>query len=120
MANELTEQVVVLVSVDLLARSRLADAAARASWRVDVTTNEKMLARLEAERADLLVLDLDSGGDDLLTRVPEARARGLLPPRVVGFFSHVDTELAASARAVGCEAMPRGRFWRSLPELLSA
>jgi hypothetical protein len=118
-SEELTKHVALLVSVDLLARSRLEDAAARAGWRVETSAGDKLVERLGAARVDLLVLDLDSAGSELLTRLPDADASGVLPERVVGFFSHVDTELAAAARAAGCEAMPRGKFWRSLPALLS-
>lgn len=109
----------LLVSTDLLARSRLEDAAARAGWRVDVTSAQALPERAASSGADVLVLDLDSGGPDLLDRLKEARERGEIPARVVGFFSHVDTALAEAARAAGCEAVPRGKFWRSLPELLA-
>jgi len=41
--------------------------------------------------------------------------------RVVAFLSHVQTELAAQARAAGCnEVMPRSSFTQSLAALLSS
>jgi hypothetical protein len=41
--------------------------------------------------------------------------------RVVGFLSHVQTELAAQARAAGCdEVMPRSAFTQNLMTILAA
>jgi hypothetical protein len=120
MPNEIKERVAIVVSTDLLARSRLEDAAARASWEVRTATEHDFVEKLGATRADLLVLDLDAGGIPLLERVAQAREGALLPERVVGFFSHVDAELGKAAEAAGCDAMPRGRFWRSLPDLLGS
>ena len=116
MEAELTKRVAIAVTTDLLARSRIEDAAERAGWRLDVTTAEGLAEMLAATRPDLLILDLDAGGASLLDQVG-----GLAEPpvRVVGFFSHVDTELRDAAETAGCDAMPRGRFWRSLPDLLA-
>jgi hypothetical protein len=116
---EVTKRVAIVVSVDLLARSRIEDAAARAGWTVELATAPALSERLASSRADLLVLDLDAGGKALLDQVA-AGDRDLLPERVVGFYSHVDTELGAAAADAGCDAMPRGKFWRTLPELLSS
>jgi DNA-binding NarL/FixJ family response regulator len=41
--------------------------------------------------------------------------------RVVGFLSHVQTQLAAQAHAVGCtEVLPRSSFTQNLAAILSA
>jgi hypothetical protein len=41
--------------------------------------------------------------------------------RVVGFLSHVQTDLAAQARAAGCdEVMPRSAFTQNLAAILTA
>jgi hypothetical protein len=59
-----------------------------------------------ARPEDLVVVDLGRAG------VVEAIAAGI-PGRVVGFASHVDTDLIASARAAGCtEVLPRSAFAR--------
>jgi AmiR/NasT family two-component response regulator len=112
-------QVVVAVTGDLMARARLEDAAARAGVRLVTASTDSFAEKLHAFRPDLLIVDLDAGREKLLTRLDEARAHGFLPGRVIGFVSHVDVDLAEAARAVGCEAMARGGFWRSLPGLLS-
>jgi DNA-binding response OmpR family regulator len=119
MTKEAKMQVIVAVSGDLMARSRLEDAAARAGARLEMASVDTFTEKLRAFRPDLLVLDLDAGRDKVLRRLQEARSHGFLPARVVGFVSHVDVELAATAQAAGCDAMPRGKFWRTLPELLA-
>jgi DNA-binding response OmpR family regulator len=116
--NDVKERVALVVSVDLLARSRIEDAAARAGWKVESAT-PRSLGELGGSSGELLVLDLDAGGKELLEVVTAKRAEGALPKRIVGFYSHVDKELGAAAAAAGCDAMPRGKFWRTLPELLS-
>ena len=65
---------------------------------------------LATDEADLVVVDLDR--PDVLEVLPALRA-----PRVVGFASHVDADTLAAARAAGCDALPRSRFFRVLPEL---
>jgi hypothetical protein len=103
----------LLASRDLAAKARVADAADRAGWTM-VTTRVDDLSRALAEHApELVVVDLDEAGEPGLGGLgPGPRAR------TIGFFSHVDTALGDAARAAGVEAVPRGRFWRTLPQLL--
>ena len=108
----------MLVSPDLLARSRLESAAREAGADLDVTDASGLLDALRERSPDLLVLDLDAGGRALLDRVGEARGEGIAPERLVGYFSHVDDLLGRAAQLAGVRAMPRGRFWRELRELL--
>jgi len=106
---------VLLASRDLAATARVGDAAARAGWTM-VTARVGNLSGALAEHApELVVLDLDEVGE------PALRALGPAPrARMIGFFSHVDTALGDAARAAGVEAVPRGRFWRTLPQLLES
>jgi hypothetical protein len=107
----------LLVGGDLMARARVEQVAAGAGIVVELAAPGSLAARLtKARDVDLVVLDLDSGGRGLLDEVASA---GVAPEtRVVGYFSHVDASLGEAARRAGCEALPRGRFWRTLPELL--
>lgn len=67
---------------------------------------------------DLLVLDLDAGRDEALTEIAPLAVDGRLPARVIGFYSHIDADLAATATGAGVEAIPRGRFWSDLEKIL--
>lgn len=101
----------LLASRDLAARARVQDAAERSGWSM-ATASPRDLGRAAAEHAPaLLVIDLDEASVDVL---------GSPGVRAIGFFSHVDRPLAEAARAAGIEAVPRGRFWRTLPQLLAA
>lgn len=84
------------------------------------TGRDRILAFLEENHpVDVVVLDLDDGGRDLLASLTEAASRGILPERVVGYYSHVQQDLGEEARAAGVAAYPRSRFWRELPALLT-
>jgi hypothetical protein len=105
----------LLVSSDLQARVRVGEAAEPLGLEVAAIRPGPGRPALEA---DLVVLDLDeigAVGEDWLGE-SAAPPNG---PRVVGFFSHVQEEAGARARAAGIEVYPRGRFWRDLPLILS-
>ena len=106
----------VLASDDLNARARVLAVAEGAG--VDVVTTGATGFRDHLAGSDLLILDLDRGRDQALAELAAAADAGESPPTVVGFLSHIDGDLARSARAGGCRAIARGRFWTSLPELL--
>ena len=68
-------------------------------------------AALADVEADVVVVDLSRPG--VLDALPEG-------VRTIGFGSHVDRALLASARAAGIEeVMPRSEFFRRIRELLS-
>ena len=106
----------VLASDDLNARARVLAAAEGTGVAVVITGTTGFGAHLAD--SDLLILDLDRGRDEALAELVAATAAGAAPPTVVGFLSHVDGDLARTARAAGCRAIARGRFWASLPEIL--
>lgn len=109
---------ITLVSPDLMARGRLEPAATGAGAELDTVRVDRLLERLRREVPDILVLDLDAGGRDLLAVLETARSKRLLPGRVIGYFSHVDEDLGRAAAAAGIDAFPRGRFWRDVQTLL--
>lgn len=111
---------VLLVGGDLSAKARLEAAAAVAKMELRLATFGRMGAALSASQPELVVLDLDDGREGVLEELTAARAEGLVPDVVLGYLSHVDESLAEAARRAGCEPVPRGRFWRSLPDILTA
>ncbi len=110
---------VVVVGGDLMARSRIEGAASATGAEVVRARADDMVEVVTQRRPDLLVLDLDGGRDKVLEGLKALRETGAAPARAVGYFSHVDEQLGRAARAAGCEPLPRGRFWRDLPELLA-
>jgi DNA-binding NarL/FixJ family response regulator len=113
-------RVVLLVGGDLMATARLERAARDTGAELRVTSPENFIDALRADRPDIVILDLDRGRAPVLESLAEARAQGVSPGRVVGYFSHVDGSLRARAQAAGCRALPRGRFWGHLTEELAA
>ena len=109
---------VVLASDDLNARARVLAAAEGAG--VEVVTTAPIGFAASLPDVDLLILDLDRGRNDALAELRAAVEAGTAPSEIVGFISHVDGSLARDARAAGCRAVARGRFWASLPEILGA
>jgi DNA-binding NtrC family response regulator len=77
-------------------------------------------ALIEAARgtpAELIVIDLNARAD-ALGALKQLQAMGNQTP-VIAFLSHVQTELAESARTAGCtEVMPRSKFTQELAEIL--
>ena len=84
---------------------------AAAAGRADITTQPNLDGFPEG--ISLVLLDLDSAGDDVLPRAEEL-IRATPKTRWVGYFSHIDEALGRRAAEVGIEAVPRGRFWKDL------
>ena len=80
---------------------------------------ERLDEDLRAARPQVEVVDLDAGREKVLEALSRARPSGCVPPRVVGFYSHVDRELGQQATAAGVAAFARGRFWRELESILA-
>ena len=95
---------IVALAPDLLDRSQIAGAVPDA-----VFVNAAALLPAAADGADVVLVDLGRAGVlDVLDAVVAAAGR------VIGFGSHVDTEVLAAATAAGAEAMPRSRFFRDI------
>lgn len=107
---------IFLASGDLQARARVGAAAERIGAEVVEGAAVGFGDRLEG--VDVLVLDLDAGRDAALAELAPLAVDGRLPARVIGFFSHIDTDLEAAAGAAGVEPVRRGRFWGDLEEIL--
>ncbi|QXC59128.1 hypothetical protein KSP35_11950 [Aquihabitans sp. G128] len=98
---------VVAYVPDLMDRSKLARLGAVEV--VHVARPDDLAA--VAVDGDLVVVDLSRPG--------AVAALGAIAGQVVGFASHVDTDLIAAARAAGCgEVLPRSRFFATLAERL--
>jgi ActR/RegA family two-component response regulator len=111
--------VVALVD-DLMFLSRIREAAARAGVAVRaVRTVEDALSACRAG-AGRVIVDLDSPRLPAMDALIALQADSALASvQRIGFFSHVETERAAAARAAGCEVvLPRSAFVRQLDDLL--
>ena len=93
-----------------------------------VATGEQLLKAAAANPAALVIVDLNArqGSLDAVEQLckenlePGVRSNGPgNPRRVIGFLSHVQTELAERARSAGCQdVMPRSKFTQNLAAIL--
>ena len=110
---------VVALMDDLFFQMKLAETAKHLGIEVKVATTADALLPLLDSTPKLLIVDLNSRSQPIAA-IERLRAvkNGV---RVVGFLSHVQTELAARAHAAGCdEVMPRSAFTQNLAAILAA
>jgi len=107
---------VLAIVDDLMFRATIEAAAVQAGAAVALAKDRSALG----SRSELMLVDLHLTADDPLAVVALAK-RLDNPPRIVGFYSHVQTELAQRAQQAGCDlVLPRSAFVRELPRLLAA
>jgi len=118
---------IVLVD-DLFFQAKLLETAKLTGISLEtVATGEQLLKAAAANPAALVIVDLNArqGALNAVEQLckedmPGARSNGPANPRrVIGFLSHVQTELAERARAAGCQdVMPRSKFTQNLAAIL--
>ena len=110
---------VIALMDDLFFQMKLAETAKQLGVEVKVATNGEALMALMESAPKLVIIDLNARSQPLLTIEKLRQVRKDI--RVVGFLSHVQTELAAQAQAAGCdEVLPRSSFTQNLAAILSA
>jgi len=110
---------VVALMDDLFFQMKLAETAKHLGVEVKVAANADALTALLQPPPKLVIVDLNARNQPLqaIERL-HAEQNGV---RVVAFLSHVQTELAAQARAAGCkEVLPRSSFTQNLAAILSS
>jgi DNA-binding NarL/FixJ family response regulator len=110
---------VVALMDDLFFQMKVAETAKHLGLELKVAANSDALQTLLETMPKLVIVDLNARSQPIqaIERV-RANKNGV---RVVGFLSHVQTDLAARARAAGCdEVMPRSAFTQNLAAILGA
>jgi CheY-like chemotaxis protein len=104
---------------DLFFQMKLAETAKHLGFEVKVASNADSLLQLLEPIPALVVVDLNAKSSPLDA---VQRLRAVQPAvRVVGFLSHVQTDLAAKAQSAGFdEVMPRSKFSVYLPQILAS
>jgi CheY-like chemotaxis protein len=115
---------VVALMDDLFFQMKVAETAKHLGLELKVATNADALVALLDSAPRLVIVDLNARSQPLqaIERLRAERNNvGNNSPRVIGFLSHVQTDLAAQARTAGCdEVMPRSAFTQNLAAILSA
>jgi CheY-like chemotaxis protein len=110
---------VVALMDDLFFQMKVAETAKHLGLELKVAANGDALLQLLDPAPKLVIVDLNARSQPIqvIERVRAAR-NGV---HLVGFLSHVQTDLAAQARAAGCnDVMPRSAFTQNLAAILSA
>lgn len=110
---------VVAYMDDLFFQMKLAETAKHLGLEVKVASNSDSLMQLLDPLPALVIFDLNAKSSPLDAA---QRLRAAQPNlRLVGFLSHVQTDLAAKAQTAGFdEVMPRSKFSMQLPQILAS
>jgi CheY-like chemotaxis protein len=111
-------EVLALVD-DLFFQAKLMETARRVGVTLKMVGNgDALVAAAATQEHKLVLVDLNAR-QGALEAVSQLQAAGNSPP-IIGFLSHVQTELAEKARAAGCQdVLPRSKFTADLAEILS-
>jgi len=108
---------VVALMDDLFFQMKVAETAKHVGVEFKVAANGEVLAGMLEPPTKLVIVDLNAKGAPVATIARLRATQKELP--VVAFLSHVQTELAAQAKAAGStEVMPRSAFTHNLARIL--
>ena len=106
---------VIVVVDDMFFASKIRAVAEAVGVEISFPRTKEAVVE-KAREASLILVDLHNQKMD-----PLALARELPGVKLIGFFSHVHTELQRSAIAAGYDrVIPRSVFVRELPKILNA
>ncbi len=110
--------IVVLID-DLFFQSKIIETARHVGIELKLcSTTEAFLSEIAKSAPSLAIVDLNARNTPL-EAIARLRSTGNQVP-VIGYLSHVQTELAERAKAAGCrEVMPRSKFSMNLAAILA-
>ena len=104
---------------DLFFQMKVAETAKQLGLELKVAADSDSLLTLLQPPPKLVIVDLNARKQPIQA-IEQMRA-GKHEVPIVGFLSHVQTELAAQAKAAGCDqVMARSVFTLNLPSILGA
>jgi hypothetical protein len=110
---------------DLFFQAKIQETARKLGVKVEFIKggDKEGVARItdvpEADRARLLVFDLNNANAKPMTLIPKFKTKFKKATSIVGFLSHLQGDLKIKATEAGCDTvMPRSAFSQSLPNLL--
>ena len=105
---------------DLIFLSKIEDTARMVGVAVKVAGPDQLIKGCEGEPATAVLIDLNHRSGRALEVIRALKGesqKGAV--QVLGYLSHVQTDLAAAARQAGCDlVLPRSAFVQQLPGLL--
>ncbi len=116
-----TVKVAVAVS-DLFFAARIRETAAQLGvTSLPLGKAETIEEFVRRERPDLLIIDLNDGRFNAIEAIQGIKgSNDISLTRIVGFLSHVQTDLFNAAVRAGCDqVLPRSKFTQTLPQILT-
>lgn len=116
------QRVVLAVLNDLMFTAKIQDAAKRTRTKTVLATTEADALQKAKDKPELIILDLNTTALDALQLIRKLKQDAeTLDTRLVGFVSHVQTELRQQALEAGCDqVVARSVFSQNLPAILNA
>ena len=116
----MSERVAILVD-DMFFTAKINSAAAACGRRIERVKTREQLEGFVADPPSLLIIDLNSDRIDPLEVIgffKSTSATRTVP--IVGFVSHVQTDLIRGAQVAGCDyVLPRSAFTQMLVEIVA-
>ena len=111
---------VIVVVEDLIFLSKIQQTAKLLGISIETTKPATLREQITAGNVGAVILDLNHcSGQSVALLQQMKRDPAMQRVTVVGFLSHVQTGLAAEARAAGCDVLlARSAFAEKLPEIL--
>ena len=113
---------VLAVVSDLFFSAKINEAAKRAGVTLEYVTAEKDVLEKARSNPALIILDLNFDAVRPVELIGKLKGNADLKHiRLIGYLSHVQTELKMKAQEAGCDqVMPRSAFSMNLPQILSS
>jgi CheY-like chemotaxis protein len=113
-------EILLAVVDDLFFLSKIQQTAKVLGVRVETVTPGKLAERAAQAPVRGVILDLNHRSGSALDALRAIKADAKIGPTpVVGFLSHMQTDLAAAAREAGCDlVLARSTFSQKLPDFL--
>lgn len=106
---------------DMFFAAKINNAASASGRVIDRVRSREQLEGLAANPPSLIIVDLNSDRLDPLEAIRFVKASAELEAiPIVGFVSHVQTELIRGAQSAGCDyVLPRSAFTQLLPDIVA-
>ncbi|MFY9555880.1 MAG: hypothetical protein WAV20_18790 [Blastocatellia bacterium] len=113
-------RIAILVD-DMFFAAKINSAASVSGSEIERIKSREQLETLVANPPSMVIIDLNSDRLDPLETIAFLKSRAeLTGVQVVGFVSHVQTELIRRAQATGCDyVLPRSAFTQMLVQIMS-
>ncbi len=116
----MSDRVAILVD-DMFFAAKINSAAQACGRQIERVKSREQLETLAGNPPSLVIIDLNSDRIDPLEAIESLKSNSeLSATHIVGFVSHVQTDLIRRAQAAGCDyVLPRSAFNQMINEIVA-